>query len=419
MRPTIDPEFKGLIRPQSEDEHALLRASIERDGCRDALVTWHGVLLDGHNRLEICEELGRKYETVDVRGVTTRDEALLWIIANQLARRNLEALDKAVLTEFRRVIVARQNEAQKVASRVTPGVQVPGRHSPIDRLDRAALVESKVTQNFVSPKDPPKPPRQDRTTSAILAKEVGVSAPTYEALVTVNTHGTPELKAAVRAGAVGASTAAKVAMLAPEVQRAAVVGGKGACGQAVRVAKRHDIAEAAKLPDALYRVVYADPPWQYSDSRVGVAESSAAEDHYPTMSVDDLCALPIKKLAMSDAVLFCWATFPLLPDALEVIRGWGFKYKTSFVWDKVRPNMGNYHGCQAELLLVCTRGSAVPEMSDREDQVQVVERTGRHSEKPEHFRQLIDRLYPSGKRIELFRRGAAPDGWEVWGNESV
>jgi len=175
------------------------------------------------------------------------------------------------------------------------------------------------------------------------------------------------------------------------------------------------------LPEGKYRVIYADPPWKYSDERtnLGNYSDSAATAQYPTMSVDELCGLDVKSLTADDAVLFCWATFPLLPDALEVVKAWGFKYKTAFVWDKERANMGNYHNASAELLLICTKGSCTPEGEKRPDQVQTLKREGRHSEKPEHFRELIDSMYPSGPRIELFRRGDAPEGWHVWGNEAV
>jgi N6-adenosine-specific RNA methylase IME4 len=191
--------------------------------------------------------------------------------------------------------------------------------------------------------------------------------------------------------------------------------------EALRQQRREELIERAiALPAGQYRVVYADPPWQYGDERTSLAgySDSAAAAQYPTMPLADICAMDVKAMAAPDAVLFLWATFPLLPEGLEVVKAWGFTYKTAFVWDKQRANMGNYHNACAELLLVATRGSCTPEIDTRFPQVQAYGRA-RHSEKPEDWRRVIDGMYPSGPRIELFRRGDAPAGWVVWGNEAA
>lgn len=192
--------------------------------------------------------------------------------------------------------------------------------------------------------------------------------------------------------------------------------------QKLRAAHRATLAErSTRLPAGKFRVIYADCPWKYGDERVGfTGEHVAAAAHYPTMTVDELCALNVKSLAAPDAVLFQWATFPLLPDALAVVAAWGFTYKTALVWDKGRPNnQGSYHDARAELLLIATRGSCAPEVDVRPRQVQEIQRGDRHSGKPDDFRALIDAMYPSGPHIELFRRGDAPAGWSVWGNEAA
>ena len=179
-----------------------------------------------------------------------------------------------------------------------------------------------------------------------------------------------------------------------------------------RLVKKEMVKEVAP-PSGKYRVIYADPPWSYGNKLVD--GYGAAENHYPTMTIEELCALPVKDLAEDNAVLFLWVTSPLLEECFEVIRAWGFKYKASFVWDKLRKNFGYYNGVRHEFLLVCTRGSCTPDVPKLFDSVQSIERT-EHSRKPEEFRQIIDTLYPHGKRIELFARRPAP-GWEVWGNE--
>ena len=163
-----------------------------------------------------------------------------------------------------------------------------------------------------------------------------------------------------------------------------------------------------------YKVIYADPPWSYGDKQNTKLRGGAIK-HYPTMSTKDISSLKVKEITEDNAVLFLWVTSPLLPDAFEVIKGWGFKYKTSFVWDKIKHNMGHYNSVRHEFLLIATKGSCTPEYKRLFDSVVDVERTI-HSRKPLIFREYIEILYPSGKRIELFAREKIKD-WDSWGNE--
>lgn len=160
-----------------------------------------------------------------------------------------------------------------------------------------------------------------------------------------------------------------------------------------------------------YRVIYADPPWQYSD-RQDTEKLGGAAKHYPTMSLDEICSLPVP--AENNAVLFLWTTSPMLEDSFKVINSWGFKYKTSFVWDKISHTMGHYNSVRHEFLLVATRGKCTPDVPKLHDSVVSMERT-EHSAKPAIFREIIDEIYPAGERLEMFAR-ESPPGWDVWGN---
>jgi N6-adenosine-specific RNA methylase IME4 len=179
-----------------------------------------------------------------------------------------------------------------------------------------------------------------------------------------------------------------------------------------RKQKAHEEVKEAETLIGKFRVFYADCPWKYGDAGYG---NGPAEFHYSTMSVDELCALPVAKLALANSVLFFWVTSPLLEDAFTVINAWGFKYKASFIWDKVKHNVGHYNSVRHELLLIATRGSCTPDDSRLIDSVQEIER-GEHSVKPERFREIIDQMYPDGKRIELFARKRT-EGWTAWGNQ--
>jgi len=177
-------------------------------------------------------------------------------------------------------------------------------------------------------------------------------------------------------------------------------------------------AAATELPDGVYKVIYADPPWDYLGGCFPPQQIAGGTDRqYPTMPLNKICELPVKNIAAEDSVLFLWVPAPMLENAFEVIRAWGFDYKEQFVWDKVKHGMGRYMSMRHENLLIATRGSGAPDNhKDLRDSVQSIPRT-EHSRKPEAFREIIDSMYPTGPRIELFARGALPTPWVGWGNE--
>ena len=214
-----------------------------------------------------------------------------------------------------------------------------------------------------------------------------------------------------------ASVAQQLAAL-PFDTREAIAQRKTTIAKARREQRASEVQQAVRLPDAKYRVLYADPPWAYADKAdAGAVQSGGAEKHYPSMTIEQLCDLDIPKIVEPDAVLFLWVTSPLLFESAAVIKAWGFTYKASFVWDKVKHNMGHYNSVRHEFLLICTRGRCTPDVVELFDSVQSIERTT-HSTKPEEFRAIIDTLYPHGKRLELFARRTT-DGWDTYGNESL
>ena len=169
-------------------------------------------------------------------------------------------------------------------------------------------------------------------------------------------------------------------------------------------------------PDPLsgkYRVIYADPPWDYGNSTSG--ETTQPDTHYQPITDAKLAKMNVKEIAEDNAVLFLWVTSPKLEECFPIIRAWGFEYKSAFIWDKVKHNMGHYNSVRHELLLICTRGSCMPDIPKLIDSVQTIDRTD-HSVKPEEFRHIIDELYPHGKRKELFARKQTK-GWDAHGNE--
>jgi N6-adenosine-specific RNA methylase IME4 len=184
-----------------------------------------------------------------------------------------------------------------------------------------------------------------------------------------------------------------------------------------KILKVQRLAASPELPEGAYRVIYADPPWEYGDKRTNDANSGSAESQYPTMPIDEICGLAVAEIAAADSVLFLWATAPLLTEAIQVIESWGFTYKAQFVWDKVKGFNGHYNDVRHELLLVATRGSCVPKIDTLDPSIVQAKRT-QHSRKPDCFYELIERMYPPGERthVELFARRSR-NGWQSWGNQ--
>jgi N6-adenosine-specific RNA methylase IME4 len=161
-----------------------------------------------------------------------------------------------------------------------------------------------------------------------------------------------------------------------------------------------------------YPVIYGDPPWHF-DSGDGLR--GVADNHYPTMSTEEICALPVKEKAAEHAVLFLWSTNAHLPDALRVMSEWGFGYRTNFAWVKNTVGVGFYAMGKHELLLLGIRGSLLP----KQVLPSVFEaKTRGHSVKPEEAYDLIESMYPDmPKYLELFaRRPPSRPRWVAWGN---
>lgn len=189
---------------------------------------------------------------------------------------------------------------------------------------------------------------------------------------------------------------------------------------------REAIKEAYKkddppLPEGEFNVIYADPPWKYTsgDQHTDTTQETVIGTHYESMTIAELCALQIEDVAATNCVLFLWVTSPLLQECFDVIIAWGFQYKTSMIWDKIKHNVGHYVSVRHELLLICTRGSFLPKDKTLHDSVVSIERT-KHSEKPVEFRKIIEKMYGKASaktHLELFARKKI-QGWTAYGNEA-
>jgi N6-adenosine-specific RNA methylase IME4 len=172
--------------------------------------------------------------------------------------------------------------------------------------------------------------------------------------------------------------------------------------------KRYNALPLSSLPAGHYGTVYADPPWPYDNQ----GTRAAASYHYPTMSIDDICRLPVSGRVKTKAHLWLWTTNSFLREAFDVVDAWGFEYKSAMVWAKPQLGLGNYVRVSHELLLIASRGNLAGRATDQRSWLE--HDRMKHSAKPEVFRQVIEEISP-GPYLELFARTKA-DGWDSWGN---
>jgi N6-adenosine-specific RNA methylase IME4 len=169
------------------------------------------------------------------------------------------------------------------------------------------------------------------------------------------------------------------------------------------------------LGSRLYGVIYMDPATRFAVWSRATGLDRAADNHYPTELWDSITARPLP--AAQDCVLLCWSTRAQLANTIRMIEDrWGFVYKTSFGWDKDARGTGYIAIDNFELLLVFSRGAPVWPAPGTQDLALIRAPRGRHSEKPEVFAEMIERLWPNTAKLEMFARQART-GWDCWGNE--
>jgi N6-adenosine-specific RNA methylase IME4 len=368
-----------LIEGSEFDELvADVRAS---KGVREPITLYQGQILDGRNRYRAAQVAGVPCETRTYDG----DDPVGFVISLNLKRRHL--------SESQRAMVAAKLATLKDGQRAD---LVEG--LPIGRASEMLNVSER---------------------SVARAREV-------------NEHGAPELTQAVERGSVSVSAAADIASLPVDEQREIVARGKSeilAAAKAIRAeecAKRRAEWDARTIrlsnhtaplvSDRRYPIIYADPPWAFDvyDANSGLVRAAAA--HYPTMTFEEICKLPVAELGTPDAALFLWSTSPHLEKAIRVIEAWGFEYTTNLVWVKHAPGLGYWVRNQHELLLIAARGQmrSPPEGSRPPSVIHAARRE--HSQKPDEAYEIIERMYPDLPKIELFARSRRP-GWDAWGNE--
>jgi N6-adenosine-specific RNA methylase IME4 len=160
-----------------------------------------------------------------------------------------------------------------------------------------------------------------------------------------------------------------------------------------------------------FACIYADPPWKYGNQ----GTRASTDNHYQTMTVDEICAEPVIEVAADNAHLHLWTTNAFLFEAHRVMESWGFTYKSCFVWVKPQMGIGNYWRVSHEFLLFGVRGKTPFRNRGQKSWMQCDRR--KHSQKPDEIRRIVEMVSP-GPYLEMYGRAVNP-GWTVYGNQVI
>ena len=163
-----------------------------------------------------------------------------------------------------------------------------------------------------------------------------------------------------------------------------------------------------------YKVIYADPPWDYRNKKTGGSMISGAASKYSTMTLGEICSLPVSDITDENSVLFLWVTCPMQDEGMQVMKAWGYKYKTKIYWRKIMSlGMGFWFRGQVEECWLGIKGNIKAFRLQIPNFIQT--KALRHSQKPEEMRKIIE-MTGLSPRIELFARQKT-ENWDAWGNE--
>lgn len=372
-----------------EPDRKLLADDIVTFGQREPIWLLDGMVLDGRNRQWACEFAQVEPFYQQYRG----DDPLNFVLSKNLHRRHL--------TESQRALIA------------------------------ASIVdwERGINQTTAG---------ETNLSTRRAAEKLSISEMSVKSAKRIHEHGAPELIEAIRAGKVSIHAGeaiselqhAEQARVIREEKKAIVAKAKEIRAEqqkvkhAVRLTTMAMVAEKGRETapgriEKTFPIIYADPPWKFGVFSEETGREKSAENHYPTMETSDICGLlaEIGARVAPDAVLFLWATNPMLPQAFQVMQAWGFSYVHHWIWDKEVAGTGYWGRDRHELLLIGKHGKPPAPLPGSQPETVYRERKGKHSAKPTYFAEQIERLYPDMPKLELFCRCPRP-GWDAWGYEA-
>ena len=367
--------ISGIFPMMHPAEFEELAEDIKITGLLHPITRYQGKVLDGRNRERACAETGAEPRYTDYEG----DDPLAFVLSMNMKRRHLDESQRAMV-------------GMRVAN-MRQGARTDLKHP-------ASLPEVSQSQ---------------------AAKLVNVSERSLRDAVKVGSKGSNNLIRAVEDGKIAVSVAAKLAHQPEAVQNEAVDNPDRAATivkQKTRQQHEADLATQIRdLPTKKFGVIYADPEWAFIPWSEETGNDRAASNHYAVSPLAAIKGRDVASISADHCVLFLWATVPLLEQAIDVLRTWGFEYKSHFIWLKDKAGTGYWSRNVHEILLIGTKGKPpAPAMGTQYESAWDAP-VGAHSEKPDVVYELIETYFPNLPKIELNARKRRP-GFDVWGAEA-
>lgn len=359
MKLQIKQEYQKLVPPLSAEERDELVKYIKQEGFKvDIITNSKGIILDGMTRYGICKEIGIEpsYVVKEFENQLAEEE---FVIKNLLVRRNINDFAKGELVLKLEPIESKLAELRQKAGRLA-----------------STEAKGKTTEK--------------------LAKKGNTSRANVERVKTILDKAEPEIIDKARNGSISVSSAYNQIMNKERIHK----------------------SKKISLPTGQYNIFYIDPPWQFDNENTGGSMISGAAQKYPTLSTDEIIAMFQKIPFAKDSVIFMWSTNAMIPDALRILSEIGFTYKGKVTWKKTKfLGMGSWFRNVTEDCLFAIKGDIRAFKCQLPNYIEA--QPGKHSEKPDEMRQLIEEaikdIYPK-KKIELFARKESTS-WKAWGNE--
>ena len=371
----IDREFKELIPPLTTEEYTGLEKSLIEEGCRDALVVWQNVIVDGHNRYEICKKHDIAFNVVE-KDFPDKNAAKVWIIENQFNRRNLPIYVRGeLMLKLKPLIAAKAKENQQVF-KGNQHVAIPA-NSPTKQIE----------------------------TRKELSKLAGIGSNTISRIEKIAKKAPEEVKAKLRTGEMSVNEAYTRLKRAEKEKRQEEI--------RLQNSKLVEQVDPIVSIDGRYQTIVVDPPWDWGDEG-DINQLGRAKPEYSTMSFDELKDFPVAEKAAENCHIYLWITNRSLPKGFELLNEWGFRYITTITWCKPSFGMGNYFRGSTEHILFGVKGSLELLRKNAGTWFEAP-RGSKHSEKPKEFYSLVESCSP-GPWLEIFAREKR-SGWVTWGGE--